>query len=209
MLEDAHSPRGDRTRKLARDQRGAVFVEFIVVFVPVMLLFLCIVELTRLSIASMMLQRSAGIAARACAVIVQQPLHCDRNVDDRTGQDPNQANEVLNAAIVALKPLKPDSLKVDAAPCTVGTDPTPQSGTDTATVRARFRCVVPIASSIVCSNTERAGSPLGEGSRTRAMTATARYAHQSARYDCWYSREVRLGLPGIWDSGQISAPEFF
>lgn len=196
-------------RPLVRDERGAVAVEFLTAFVPILLLFLCIGELTRLSIANLMLQRSAGIATRACAVIKNQPLHCDNNQDDRAGQDPGQDENIRLAALAALKPFPPDQLHLDAASCAVGDDPTAQSGTDRVSVSARFRCTFPLAKEIVCSSVEKTGSPLGGGERTRVLTASALFAHQGARYDCWFSRELRLGIPGLGATDPIEAPEWF
>jgi hypothetical protein len=197
-------------------------VEFLVVLMPLLLLFLCILELARYSIASLMLQRAAGIAVRACAVIKDQPLHCDNNSAHRTGQDPDQDASIWRAAVEAVKPWTERELFIERASCETQSNaagspvldgngrlsPTlvAHTGSDRVDVKARFRCIVPLARDIVCSRTEPSGSPLGAGERSRPMTASAKYAHQGARYDCWYSRELQLAIPPY---ESYSAPEFF
>src|SRR5262249_51637982 len=166
-----------------QDERAAAMVEFLFAFIPILILFLCVIELTRLSVADLMVQRAAGIAVRACAVIKDQPLHCDENSDrGLKGQSPNEDADIELAAREALKPLSESTLRVDAAPCTTVHDaagpdkdvgghyePTTvaQSGPDEVKVTARFRCVVPLARDIVCPNVEQRGSPFGSGERTR------------------------------------------
>lgn len=56
--------------RVARDVRGAVYVEFLLVFLPVFLLFLCIVELGFLYTGRLVAQHAATRAARAAVVIL-------------------------------------------------------------------------------------------------------------------------------------------
>jgi Flp pilus assembly protein TadG len=53
-----------------RDARGAVYVEFLLVFLPVFLLFLCILELGFLYTGRLVAQHAATRAARAAVVIL-------------------------------------------------------------------------------------------------------------------------------------------
>ncbi len=55
---------------VARDVRGAVYVEFLLVFLPVFLLFLCILELGFLYTGRLVAQHAATRAARAAVVIL-------------------------------------------------------------------------------------------------------------------------------------------
>jgi Flp pilus assembly protein TadG len=55
---------------VARDLRGAVYVEFLLVFLPVFLLFLCILELGFLYTGRLVAQHAATRAARAAVVIL-------------------------------------------------------------------------------------------------------------------------------------------
>jgi hypothetical protein len=114
-----------------------------------------------------------GIAVRACAVMKDQPVHCDAN-SDIEGQSGDQDAQILLAAKEALKPLPPTSLAVQSAACLTDTNNVDgpqkdigvhlvqtgvaQSGWDSVTVLGRFRCIVPLASAIVCGDTEKPGN---------------------------------------------------
>lgn len=202
-------------RALHRDHEAAAMVEFLAAFMPLLLLFLCLLELTRFAISDLMLQRAAGMAARACAVIKDQPQHCDANTDAHA-QNPNQGDQIQLAASEALRPISAADLRVDQLRCDVAQDatgrlqddpsghlvalPVAQSGIDDVQVTARYRCVVPLARDIVCGNSERPGSPFGVGQRTRQLSAHASFGHQGARFDCWYSRSLVVWTPtGGWE----------
>jgi len=206
-------------RALQRNQRGAAMLEFLVVLTPLLLIFLCTIELSRLAIAELMLQRAAGIAVRACAVMKDQPLHCDANADS-SGQNVGEDGQITLAAEEALKPLPTTTLGIsgnaecttdennaDGRPTDIGghlvTGKVAQSGWDTITVRARFHCMVPLASAIICPDVEKI-SPFGAGvERTRLLSAAARYGHQGARYDCWFAKSVEFPI-----GGPHAGPEF-
>ena len=55
---------------MLKDARGAVYVEFLLVFMPVFLLFLCIVELGFVYAARLVVQHAATRAVRAAVVIL-------------------------------------------------------------------------------------------------------------------------------------------
>jgi hypothetical protein len=171
-------------------------VEMVVVLVPLLTLSLSVLELCRFSIASLMLQRSAGIAVRACAVIKEQPLHCDSNAESDGQSSGDQDAQITEAARRAILPLTDATLVVDAAACHVAKDakgkleyPGPRpvasdvafAGPDQVDVYARYHCAVPLARSIVCSGFDR-NAPLDPP--FRRMAASARHGHQGARYDC-------------------------
>jgi hypothetical protein len=189
-------------------------LEFVIAFFPILLLFLCCLEIARFAVGRIMIQRAAGIAARACAVIKDQPAHCDNNAVELNNhqppaQYPGEDGEVTLAAEEALRPFTKHAIRVDNVTCTVphdadggihdngsGTAIHPkvaQSGTDTVTVKGTFFCAVPLARDLLCPG----------GGNTHAMTATAKYGHQGARFDCWYSGPLR-GL-----DGNLTGPPFF
>lgn len=173
-------------RTLARlrgDERAVVMVEFIVAFVPILLLFLATIELTRLSIAGLMLQRAAGKAVRACAVIQEQPVNCEPGASAAA----EQQRLVTLAAQRAILPMT--ALAVRGARCQVD-----RMETDTVQVNAEFYCAVPMVRGLVCSSL-RPGEVAIDPAQTsvRQLTATARYAHQGAHYDCDFSAPVLLG----------------
>ncbi len=57
-------------RRLWRCQRGAVFVEFLIVFLPVFTFFLCLLQLALLFTVRLVSEHAALTAARAAAVII-------------------------------------------------------------------------------------------------------------------------------------------
>jgi hypothetical protein len=158
-------------------------VEFILILVPLMTLFLSMLELSRLAIASLLLERSAGMAARACAVMKDQPKNCDMAPADPL---------IRLAASEGLRPWTDTNVALDAVECRT----TKPSGADSVTLRAQFRCAVPIARHIVCSSQ-------GSTAPSRAINATARYAHQGASYDCQYA-DMQYVVPG--SSGELDLP---
>jgi hypothetical protein len=56
--------------ELARDTRGAIFVEFLVAFLPVFTFFLCLLQLGLLFAVRLVVEHAATNAARAAAVII-------------------------------------------------------------------------------------------------------------------------------------------
>ena len=63
--ESASSPQRDW-----RCERGAVFVEFLIVFLPVFTFFLCLLQLALLFTVRLVTEHAALTAARAAAVII-------------------------------------------------------------------------------------------------------------------------------------------
>lgn len=165
-------------------------VEFILVFVPLMTLFLCMIELSRLAIAHLMVQRAAGMAVRACAVIKDQPKNCEATAPAGDASAGSAADQLIRrAASEGLRPWTDDNVELDSVECSTKKP----SGEDTLQLRARFRCIVPIARDIVCSATA--------GGAGRAIGATARYAHQGASYNCEYAH---MEIPG---GGELELPD--
>ncbi len=109
--------RGERERPgLAKDARGAVYVEFIVAFLPFLVFFLCLWQVSILYYAKLMVDHAAFVAARAAAVVVAE---CPQNVGDNGNVNTlssTRQSYVSAAAYVALTPLILDG--------TLGQDPT-------------------------------------------------------------------------------------
>jgi hypothetical protein len=174
---------------LGSDERGAVAVEFVVGFAATAVMFGAFVSFTQLEMAQLMLQRAAGIAARSCAVLENQPKHCDGNANV-SGQNPDEDTWVLEAAQDALYPYNPDEFTIDTKLSTIATDAKePLSGKDTVSLVAHLSCKNPPLPWIfgpLC-----APSPGGAG-RSLTLRASADYAHQGARFDCWYTGALIL-----------------
>lgn len=190
-------------RDLNRDQRAVAMVEFTIVLVPLLAIFLCFIELTRLSIASLMVQRAAGIAVRACAVVKDQPLHCDSN-HGMDGQNTGAQNAtILRAAREAIRPLSDTTLVIESAPCEtnikgstpIGNVPSDwrTTGTDRVDVAGRFHCYVPLARDILCGVDFRQPN----ARPFRMIHASAKHAHQGASFDCMYAGDPEFDHP-LW-----------
>jgi hypothetical protein len=168
-------------------------VEFVVILVPLMTLFLCMLELSRLAIAHLLLERAAGMAVRACAVIKDQPKNCDGGAAE--------ADQLIRqAAEEGMRPWTDTHLGVDSVECRTKKP----SGEDVVQIHAQFRCVVPIARSIICSSSQSPSAGVAGGVASRAVGATARYAHQGASFDCNYA-SMEYALPGA--SGPLELPD--
>lgn len=57
-------------RQLFADQRGVVFLEFLIAFVPMWTFFLCVVQLAFIAHANLMVKHSADSAARSAVVVL-------------------------------------------------------------------------------------------------------------------------------------------
>jgi hypothetical protein len=96
-----------RVESLLAHAGGAVFVEFLIAFLPVYVFFLCLVQLGMLFSVRLITEHAAANAARAAAVVIGD--------DPRRygGERPNQISEgrgahyaaVRNAALLSLAPL--------------------------------------------------------------------------------------------------------
>jgi hypothetical protein len=174
---------------LRPDERGAVALEFVVGFAATAVLFGAFVSFVQLEIAQLMLQRAAGIAARSCAVLKNQPRHCDDNANV-SGQNPHEDAWVLEAAQDALYPYNPDEFTIDTKLSTVATDANePLSGKDTVSLVAHLSCKNPPLPWILGPLCAPNG---GGASRSLTLRASADYAHQGARFDCWYAGALIL-----------------
>ncbi len=107
---------GDGARDVLRDARGAVYIEFLVAFLPFLIFFLCLWQVSILYYAKLMVDHAAFQAARAAAVVVGE---CPGNVNDSGGVNTLSSarqSYVQAAAYISLAPLILDG--------TIGQDPT-------------------------------------------------------------------------------------
>ncbi|MBX3251468.1 MAG: pilus assembly protein [Myxococcales bacterium] len=58
------------TTSLRRDQRGAAYAEFLIAFPPVLILFLCLVQLSLMYVGKLAVRHAANRAARAAVVVL-------------------------------------------------------------------------------------------------------------------------------------------
>jgi hypothetical protein len=103
---DARTP-GPAARDLLRSTGGAVYVEFLIVFMPFFVFFLCLWQLSILFYATLVVDHAAFAAARAAAVVAAE---CPENVGDTdpltvNTLSPARKKYVSAATYVALTPL--------------------------------------------------------------------------------------------------------
>ncbi len=139
--------------ELPKDTRGAVYVEFLVAFLPLFSFFLCLVQLAMLQTANLVVKHAAVVATRAAVVVL-----------------PDDPARYSGAAVNQVEGVRRDKI-VQAAtiPLSVLEDfpfpevrfPTEENGGDDRTSFGRddlvrvqvtqlYRCRVPLARTIVC-----------------------------------------------------------
>lgn len=136
------APRGS----LASDRRGAVYVEFLVAFLPVFFFFLTLVQFTFLQGANLVVKHAASTAVRAAIIV----LHDDPAYygDVPTGRATGKRLEEIERAAripLAVLGLRPDAVKLEI-PETVARD-----AQVTVKLEYQYRCQVPWGRSVVCS----------------------------------------------------------
>jgi hypothetical protein len=70
---------------LAKDEKGVAYAEFLIAFPPILILFLCLVQLSLMYVGKLAVRHSANRAARAAVVVIP---------DDPQYYDGEEANEV-------------------------------------------------------------------------------------------------------------------
>jgi Flp pilus assembly protein TadG len=157
-----------RRESIVRARRGAVIAEFAIAFMPICTMFLCLVQLSRYSIARLAVLHAAQVSVRACAVIKSPDPGHSKQVD---GPD----TDVAQAATLAMQPFEGSGeIQHNTPTCDHdGADDGSNNGnggTDTVKLSATYTCGIPVAKRIVC--------PSG----TKNITTIAQFPHQGAKY---------------------------
>jgi hypothetical protein len=183
-------------RELGREVRGAVFVEFLIAFLPLYTFFLCLIQLALLFVVRVVTEHAAMNAARAAAVIVAEPR--GREYRDAPNQIATRSSKryvaVRNAALLSMSPLilNGNAANVEVVFPAPDRPNGPGRGfplrwppmTDNAVSKMRVRvevdavCRIGIANRIACM-----GGPLGFVIPSRKVSAEAIYPYQGARYE--------------------------
>jgi len=151
---------------LKRDQRGAIFVEHIIAYLPVMFFFMATWQLMDLCAAHLILKRAASAAARAAVVVLpDDPAYYDKVPKDSFSGKRKEDIEFAAELILSTSPHFSSDVKVEVQSSFKGGEPL------TATVTAKFHCFASWVS-LVCG-------PTG----IREMTAKSVYAYQGASYN--------------------------
>lgn len=136
--EGAADPSG-----LARDARGAVYVEFLAVFFPIFTLFLSLVQFAFLQTASIVVQQSAMKAVRVAAVVIHDnPAYYGVDQGSVSGK---RKEMILDAARFPLTPLGGASSATVTLNSSYGRDDMIDL-----TVSYQYTCRVPLGRFVVC-----------------------------------------------------------
>ena len=159
---------------LNRDRRGAIYVEFLIAFMPLFVFFMCLIQMVFLSIGQLMTMHAAECAARAAIVVF--PDDPSRYDSSQTNQiEGKRRNTVYRAATVALAPVSVVAIKLTFPSTQGGDDDQTSFGRDDlirVKLEALYKCQVPIAKFIVCN-------PM---TGTRKLKAEAALPNQGADY---------------------------
>ena len=92
---------------IRRDQRGVVFVEFLIAFLPVYTFFLCLIQLGLLFSVRLITEHAAVNAARAAAVVIgDDPRRYNgERVNRLVVEGSARYDAVRNAALLSMAPL--------------------------------------------------------------------------------------------------------
>jgi hypothetical protein len=155
-------------RSLRTDTRGAVLAEFVVAIFPLLTVFFVFLQISAVSIAKLMVKHSAVIGARAAAVFSNKGQNCP----ECTGDGEAEVNGAVRAALVNWRG------KFSSVSATVDDTSNTDKGSNegygpyglvTVTVRASYRCEVPVGR-VICP-----GGVL-------SITEIKSMPHQGARY---------------------------
>lgn len=197
-------PRGIRensgaVRALVENRRGAVFIEFLIAFLPVYTFFLCVLQLALLYTVKVVTEHAAVNAARAAAVIIaDDPKTYNNEKINEVTPNGKRFEAVYDAALLTLSPLVlngiVDDLELEFPPPNTPGG-TAQSGTikftpmDHSTIgKVRVRlvvsanCRIALANRIACGSLFDVRSALGLHP-VKTVKAEAVYPYQGARYD--------------------------
>lgn len=96
MKANHRKEKKEKRASLKDDKRGAVLVEFVVAFVPLMTVFFVFVQLSQLAIARLLVKHAAVVGARSAAVFYNE----HDNVPEMCGKDgKGKVDDAVNAAL--------------------------------------------------------------------------------------------------------------
>ncbi|MFO0677802.1 MAG: TadE family protein [Polyangiaceae bacterium] len=138
---------------LATDTRGAVYVEFLVAFMPLFVFFMALVQFGFVQTANLVVKHSAVTGARAASVVLPDDpaFYGGAPLNRAEGKRFEEIERAVKMPLVALEPAPAPKVTFPSTPG--GTD-SKVSFTPSETVRVRveydYRCFVPIGRQLVC-----------------------------------------------------------
>jgi Flp pilus assembly protein TadG len=126
-----------RARHLLDDRSGAVLVETVIVFVPLLTFFLAVLQVLEIGAANLVIKRAASVAARAAIVVLpdSEEYYPGSGVNSFSGKRSEEIHEAARMILATNSSFVASSANVTVTPA-ANNDPL------TATVSARFRCGV-------------------------------------------------------------------
>jgi len=193
---------GPGGRSLRANVRGAVFVEFLIAFLPVYVFFLCVVQLGLLFSVRLVTEHAAVNGARALAVVGgDEPKRYADEKPNKLLQDGERVKAVRSAVILTLAPLILNGVIQDVTvfyPRPEEADGVGQSGTimldpmdDTSVSKVRVRveasaaCRLAMAGPIACRTLMSFVDPTRKFNLllpTLTVRAEAIFPYQGANY---------------------------
>jgi hypothetical protein len=188
-----------------REERGVVFVEFLIAFLPVQVFFLCLIQLAILFSVRLVVDHAAINAARAAAVVIGDAPRPEYEGDARAHvltPEGGRMRSIRRAALLSMAPLimmgTIQSVRVDLPPAEEFGGPAqegeirmvPMGDDSVAKVRVRVEveaaCRIGFASRIVCPSWRdflRIGPLAQLIAPTRTVRSEAIFPYQGAKYE--------------------------
>lgn len=160
-----------RERRFMKGTRGAVMVEFLIAFMPIMTIYLSMIELSHYFVVREVFVHAANESARACAVIGEQNQPGGGPVNGPYASKTD--NDAVEAAHYALQPWESPlkgAVNVRNVKIECTQEQTDPYGMDTAHITADYVCTVPIARFAAC--------PGG----VKKIDIQSSFPHQGAKY---------------------------
>ncbi len=141
-------------RELRSDRRGAVYVEFLIVFLPLFIMFMSLVQLAFVEIANLVTKHAAVGACRAAIVVLPDnpQLYSKSEVNHADGDRLDAIKAAAKARLLAVSVNPNVDVTFPSSP--EGTDnKTSFAAGDTVRVQLAFDypCKIPIGSRFVCN----------------------------------------------------------
>jgi Flp pilus assembly protein TadG len=139
--------------KLRRDAKGAVYVEFLIVFLPLFVLFMSLVQFAFVEVANLVTKHAAVTAARAAIVVLPDDpaFYEEVPVNKPTGGRKEAIEAAAKARLMAVAVIPTMEVKFPSAPGAED-EKTQFAQDDTVRVRVEFDydCKIPIGNRFVC-----------------------------------------------------------
>lgn len=174
---------------LRDDTRGAVYVEFLIAFLPVFVFFLCLLQLALLFSAKLLVEHAATEGSRAAAVVFGDEPAPYKEAKGGTNTFSNERRTTVRGAVlIALAPLILDDTVASVGVAypdgpggkSVPVDTPVKARTGDGMIRVRVDavvvCKIALANMIACE-------PFGSSTlRVRTIPAESLYPYQGASY---------------------------